>query len=271
VLLDHETGGVTIQAPDGTVLVDGIYPHAGRRFTEAEKLRAKNGSIWTGTFLTSAMPPAMDVSETADGVQVRVRGKYPRPGMPDQSLDGEYRLLVRSDGTIEVSYEYVPTRASGTWLEAGLSLVLPATASEFRWIGQGPFAGYPGKDALNEFGLYHLSRADIRFQGNRRETDAALLTNAQGRGVMLSGDSMDVAVENLPETTVLSQNALISGRGNKGSAPDSPLKADTTKIISGKFTLLPLGTAWPATLTHWFGQPSTPVAVQHPFYRSYDQ
>ena len=172
------------------MLVDGIYPHAGRRFTEAEKLRAKNGSIWT-RHLPHQRDPARGGRQRNRrrcwcGSTANIRG----PDTPDQSLDGEYRLLVptRMERS-RFTYDHARIHASGTLLEAGLSTrAAQPAASEFRWIGQGPYAGYPGKDALNEFGLYHLSRADIRFQGNRRETDVALLTNSRGQGVLLQGE-----------------------------------------------------------------------------------
>jgi beta-galactosidase len=180
-------------------------------------------------------------------------------------------LLVTPAGTIDVAYDYTPVGATGTFIEAGVSLLLPAASSEFRWAGQGPFAGYPGKDRLNEFGLHHLSRDDIRFQGNRRAVDLALLTGSTGEGVLLSLNAADVAVENTLDGIVLSHNVLLAGRGNKGSGPDKSIRADETKQIAGKFTLLPLGPDWPAPLTRWFGQPGQTVPVQRPFLRSYDQ
>ena len=132
----------------------------------------------------------------------------------------------------------------------------------FAGLARGPYAGYPGKDALNEFGLYHLSRADLRFQGNRRGTDVALLTNSLGQGVLLQGNDRWMSPSKIfTETTVLSQNdADGSGRGNKGSAPETrsdqggPQSKPFRKIYPG-FTP-PSKPAWPGTLTRWFGQPS---------------
>lgn len=36
---------------------------------------------------------------------------------------------------------------------------------EFRWIGRGPYAGYPGKERLSDFGLWHLNHEDLYFRG----------------------------------------------------------------------------------------------------------
>jgi beta-galactosidase len=271
VRLNRQSGALSLRDRHGRVLAEGLFPHVGRKFTMAEEVRARTTPIWKGSFLQNPAAPQVEVTPTPEGVRLTVRGKYPRNDLPDQFLDGEYSLLITRSGVIEVTYDYAPIKATGTFLEAGLSLVVPAGASEFRWIGQGPFAGYPGKDRLNEFGLHHLNREDIRFQGNRREVELAVLTNPAGAGLAVAGDRMDLAVENTADGIILSQNALLSGRGNKGSNPDAPLRADSIKRISGKFTLLPLDADWLPQLTQWFGQPSEPADLQHPFYQSYDQ
>jgi beta-galactosidase len=155
--------------------------------------------------------------------------------------------------------------------EAGLTVSAPAGAGEFRWIGQGPHAGYPGKDVLNEFGLFHLNRADLRFQGNRRGTELALLTGAGGAGFALAMAPGDVAVERDGERTLLSHNALIGSLGNKGTTPEVTHHAETTSRIAGAFVLVPLTHRWPAALVRWFGKPAAAQDVYRPFFHSYDQ
>jgi beta-galactosidase len=123
---------------------------------------------------------------------------------------------------------------------------------------------------LNEFGLWHLNRADLNFSGNRRQVELAVLTNPAGAGVLLGGTGMDVAVERVGEDTIFSHNAVLSGRGTKFVGPDDVIKAETAPRIAGRFTLLPLAAAWPAPLTAWFGAPTAAKPFQ-PYYHSYDQ
>lgn len=209
--------------------------------------------------------------ELAEGIALRVRGRYARPDVPKQSLEGELRLLVHLNGSIEADYDHTPVNGQGMLLEAGLSLVVPTAATEFRWLGAGPFAGYPGKDVLNEFGLYHLNRADLNFQGNRRSVELALLTSPTGMGVALGGTAMDVSVERVSDDTVFSHNAVLSGRGTKFVEPDTAIKAEAARRIAGHFTLLPLAANWPTPLTEWFGPASSTVKIFQPSYHSYDQ
>jgi beta-galactosidase len=189
----------------------------------------------------------------------------------EQGLAGSYTLEIDSKGAIAVSYAYRPLAPGAIVSEAGLSLVAPAGMAEFRWVGQGPYAGYPGKDQLNEFGIYHLNRADIRFQGNRRQTELAVLSDASGAGFALALPAADVAVERHGARTLLSHNAVIGGLGNKGTQPETVIALDKVGEISGRFVLLPLAGAWPQSLQGWVGAPGAAGEVLRPFWHSYDQ
>jgi len=271
VTVARPSGVLTIRDRAGRALVEGIYPHPGRLMTMAEERSARSNGTWRTPTLTKLEAPEIEVTRQGSNVRLSVRGRYPRPEAAEQSFVGGYQAEIRPNGAIDVSYEFAPTNAKGTLTEAGLSVVLPQGMSEFRWIGQGPYNGYPGKDRLNEFGLFHLNREDLRFQGNRRGTELALLTTPDGAGVALASVAADVAVEREGERTLLSHNAVISGLGNKGVAPETTVDSSKTERVAGSFTLVPLDGAWPAALTRWFGKPSAAREVFRPFYHSYDQ
>ena len=270
VTLIRATGEITLRDPAGGILATGPFPHIGRRFTEGEFVRAKKEQTWTGALLRDATALETSAVRTPEGITLRIRGHYPRPDAPEQAFEGEMKLLVKPNGVIEVAYDYRPVNGRGLLLEAGVSLVVPAVATEFQWFGAGPYAGYPGKDALNEFGRHHLNRADLNFSGNRRAVEVALLTNPAGAGLALGGEAMEVAVERVAEGTILSHNAVVSGRGTKFVGPDDFIKAEAGPAITGSFTLLPLATIWPARLTSWFGTPAAAQPFQ-PYFHSYDQ
>ncbi|KQV90206.1 hypothetical protein ASD15_23030 [Massilia sp. Root351] len=307
--VQRSSGALTIRDHEGKVLVDGIYPHSGRKPLMAEALRAKLSGLWLKSTLTRLENAVIKVQKRDGKVLLAVSGEYPLPPdgkdapaaarspsqpfddlVPDapgaaqaaaapahargavrDTLRGGYQLDIAANGAITVSYAFRPAAASGLLSEAGLSVVAPAGVEEFRWIGQGPYAGYPGKDMLNEFGQYHLNRADQRFQGNRRGTELALLSETRGAGFAVAMQPGDVAVERDGERTLLSHNALVGGLGNKGTAPEVTYLAENSPQIAGSFTLVPLGTRWPAALVRWFGAPAPAKAVFKPFFHSYDQ
>ena len=297
------SGQLNIRDHAGKVLVAGLYPHTGRKPTMAEALRSKTSPLWLSTMLETLEQAIVRVERRDGKVVLNVSGQYSLqdasavqaaalqvaapsaiaddlvqgaakaalPGNGSGGLEGGYQLEIAADGSIAVSYDFVPVRAVGRLSEAGFTVMAPAGVDEFRWIGKGPFAGYPGKDRLNEFGIYHLNRADLRFQGNRRETELALLTTGGGAGFAMITPAADVALERSGERTLLSHNALLGGPGNKGTSPEVSFDAGKVAHIAGAFTLLPVPGAWPPALARWFGKPAPAREVLRPFYHSYDQ
>jgi beta-galactosidase len=304
--LQRATGELVIRDAAGRVLVAGIHPHSGRKPTMAEALGSTKSGLWLSSTLTRLQDAAVKVQKGDGKVHIAVSGHYPlqdaaamlaaapqvatratiaddlmqgagvaktaRPGAASgEGLRGGYELEICANGVIAVSYQFAPFNAQGALSEAGLSVEAPAGMDEFRWIGQGPYAGYPGKDRLSEFGLHHLNREDLRFQGNRRGTEVALLTTAGGAGFAFSSAAADIAVERDGDRTLLSHNALIGGLGNKGTSSENTLSLNKTLNSAGAFTLAPVGAAWPSALTRWFGKPVAAKDVFKPFYHSYDQ
>ena len=265
------TGDLTIRDRAGQVIVAGIVPHTGRKPTMAEALSTKDTGLWAMSTLRKLEAPEVKVERTDGKVKLAVTGRYPRPDAPEQAMVGGYELELADSGAMTVRYNFTPEHAKGMLSEVGLSILVPKGFDEFRWLGQGPYAGYPGKDKLNEFGLFQLHRDDLRFQGNRRGTELALLTTATGNGFLLSTPAADVAVERDGDGIVLSHNALIGGLGNKGTRPETTLKLDAVQHVAGKFTLLLVQPAWPDPLARWFGHPARASDVFRPFYHSYDQ
>lgn len=299
LIVSRSTGELTIHDRAGHLLVAGIYPHSGRKLTMAEERSVGRAGTWLSSTLTKLDAPEIKVTQEGPNVRLAVAGTYPHSkpreekkpekktddpllnqesqqnqpqAIGNESFVGGYQAECAPSGAITISYDYAPTNAKGHFSEAGLSIVLPPELTEFRWIGQGVYPGYPGKDQLNEFGIFHLNREDLRFQGNRRKTELALLTASAGAGVaIITATDADVAVERDGDKTLLSHNAIISGLGNKGAPPETSIDADKTAHSAGSFTLIPFEDTWPAALTRWFGKPAAASEVFRPYYHSYDQ
>jgi beta-galactosidase len=277
--LDRHSGECTLVDASGAPLISAIGPHAGRvlLINDLGKQREGETTNWTGELLRKVNGLKTSAQKTSDGVLVSVSGSYPRPGFPEEAVEGEYRLLFKNSGAAEVTYNYVPVRATGSFVEGGLAVAVPSAQSEFRWLGQGPYAGYPGKDRLNEFGLFHLNREDQYFPGNRRAVELAFLAKPTGAGVLIAGKNMTVSVDYKAEETMFSHIGLLPSKANETSAKEenvtnkSSVEAKSVKSIAGKFTLLPLNPDWPAVLNNWFGAPATPAVLRKRYIHSYDQ
>ncbi len=268
-------GELIIRDRDGRTLVSGIYPHPGRMRLMVERRGGDESrfGFWPFAKLTQLQNHEIKATRQGASVRLSVSGRYPRPNDPEQALLGGYEVEIAPNGVLTISYRYQPSGAAdGNFAEAGLSVAVPRELSEFRWVGAGPYSGYPGKDRLNEFGLFHLNREDLHFHGNRRQTELALLTSAEGVGMALVTSAADVCVERDQDQTLLSHNAVISSPGNKtgGNPPEKMVEVRETPEIAGTFTLVLLGESWPEALVKRFGRPAPAKEVFRPFFHSYD-
>lgn len=281
VTVDRASGHASLADASGRTIVADFGPNAGHHPTTNDfaQNKQREPSLWHCGLLRDAKDVKTDARKVADGVvEVTVAGTYARPNKPTESLRGGYALRVTRGGAIDVAYDYAPVNATGEMLEAGFAMALPPAQSEFRWLGQGPYAAYAGKDRLDEYGFFHLNRDDLYFPGNRRGVELAAMANPSGAGLLLAGGvDMTIDLENVDGATLLSHLAVVpgakggdEGKGD-GASVSSRIKASSVKRIAGTFTLLPLGAEWPKGLAGWIGSPAERVEVRRPFLRSYDR
>jgi beta-galactosidase len=282
--LDRRTGRTRARRSQRRNAVLRARAAHGRKLTinDLGKRREGVATHWAGELLDEVAGLKTSAEKVADGIVLKVGGRFPRPGVPDQAVEGECELQARPSGAIKVSYRYVPVNAKDAMVEAGLALAVPAALSQFRWLGQGPYAGYPGKDRLNEYGVFHLNRDDLYFPGNRRGVELALLATPRGQGLLLATDESTVSVEHRGEFTLFSHLIPAPTKSSKGSSKEgkdagenvdnkAEFSASSVKAISGRFVLVPLSADWPTPLRRWFGSPTETVEAKRPFLRVYDQ
>lgn len=273
-LLDKKSGDVRIQNPlTKQILLEGPFARVGRKSTMTmfvmrgkDTLSGKND--WYPATLKSLEASVNSVSDNS----VLCNYKYERSDKKGQFIEGSVKYSFANNGLIDVIYNFAPVNATGFFLEAGISFQVPATYTEMRWIGDGPYASYPGKSMLDEYGFYHLNSEDLYFQGNRSHVQLMMFTDKNGNGFAINCKDANICVERTPEGILVSHNALVSGRYNKGNMPDVIYNASKVKTITGSFSIIPVnGNKTPMMLLNMFGKLSNKVVAFKPFYHSYDE
>ncbi|MEI7420468.1 MAG: glycoside hydrolase family 2 TIM barrel-domain containing protein [Prolixibacteraceae bacterium] len=275
---DVRTGMIQLINSNGKPLIlEGPFARVGRKaglcsLVDKGKVSAdslKTGSLepWDPYVLKN---PKVRI-ENISPAQIKAYYSYERVGSDGEFINGTVDFQVSEAGFIEVSYDFKPSNAKGIFLETGISFLVPKIFTEFRWVGQGPYPSYPGKESLDEFGLYHLNSSDINFQGNRSGIQIAVITDKSGNGFALLGDKINLELEKTSDGLLISHNADLSGRYNKKTLPEKLIMARDVKQISGRFALIPITNNWPSVLTQLFGKPNSAVIPFTPFYHSYDQ
>jgi len=262
------------------LIVGGLYARTGRLGTINDKtVRDKDfpetmDYPWDPHLLTAA--GITQIKETQTDKEYRLSGtaKFLKgERFPGQSVEGDITYKVESDGILTVNYDLVPENTTGILLEAGISFKLSKEISDFIWLGDGPFASYPDKHLLNDFGVHYLKKGDLNFNGNRANVEIAVLTDIDGNGIAVIGDCSNISVELIKGNIIVSHNALLSGVGNKKSKaiPEYLVDAAQTKQIRGSFQIVPLeANHWPKKLIEIIGNPDKSKKAYTPFYSSYD-
>lgn len=264
------TGDVTLKNGNNALLfASGPYGRVGRKKTmssAANEKRLTKGALWTPYLMKGSSIKSL--TSSANGFTLSY--DYLPDSAKNRCLQGSVAYDFSRPGAITIEYDLIP-HGAGKAPEAGISFQLPPELSEFRWIGRGPYAAYPGKSKLDEFGFYHLNANDLYFPGNRQDVELAVFSDGKGNGFVLIANRSDVAVERSAQGVVLSLNAIVSGRFNKFGLPEKLYDLQEIKKIAGKFTIIPFQGKWPATINQYFGTTDSKIKPFQPFFNSYDQ
>lgn len=269
-----DNGGVQLKNKNGELLLsEGPYARVGRKNTIAQDAttsskRSKMLHTISSKFLLSK--PECQV-KTFNEKQLLVNYTYSLDSTKQKTISGDVAYNFSDNGQINVDYRLTP-KGKEEAVEAGLSFVIPASYTQFRWAGKGPYASYPGKEKLSEFGVYQLDSNDLYFAGNRQNVECAVFTNAKGDGFALIAKNANIAVERTAAGIIVSHNAHLSGMFNKYEWPENLFSLTNGKEIKGNFTIVPFTSAtWPSVLKELFGDSNKTVKAFQPFYNSYDQ
>lgn len=267
-------GTVQLKTKDGNpIIAGGPFARVGRKPSMAQDATTSSKrskvlhTIWNPFLLSN---PITQVKQF-DAKQLVVNYQYKPDSIKERTLVGDIAYSFTDSGYININYSLEPASKEEA-VEAGLSFLIPSTFTEFRWVGKGPYAAYPGKERQSEFGIHHLNSSDLYFSGNRQNVDVAVFIDAQGNGFALIANKANIAVERTNEGIIVSHNAHVSGAFNKYEWPEDLFPFKEGKVISGNFSILPFtSNTFPTVLQQIFGDSKKMAKSFQPFYNSYDQ
>lgn len=227
--------------------------------------------IQCGPLVRAGRKPTLAEQVTQKG---RLPQKYLLP-LSNDSVKADVRRQPIAGGE-EISFTLTPDTANVFRAELGMAFLLAEGIDRVQWIGQGPYASYPGRHQACRYGLWAKHKDDLYFEGNHGGVDAALLTDANGRGVLIAGDSLDINFEQTDRGIVVTVNAAVAGLGPKFAKTAFPTQQGGKPIapgepVSGHFSIFPLkGGDMPQEVKRLFNAPSHVPQPLHPFASQYD-
>ena len=155
--------------------------------------------------------------------------------------------------------------------ELGIAFLLDQRIDRVQWIGQGPLPSYPGRRQANRYGFWAKQQGDLYFEGNRMGVDAALLTDRQGKGLLIVMNQGNVNFEQTDRGIVVSVNAAVAGQGPKFARTAFPVTAREVGTVNTDFYVYSVNAAdMPSILRTLFAQPQAVPAPFSPFLTQYD-
>lgn len=139
------------------------------------------------------------------------------------------------EGGEEIRFTLTPDTTDVFRSELGLAYLLDPGIDRVQWIGYGPFASYPGRHLANRYGLWAKHMDDLYFEGNHSGIDAALLTDKEGNGILITGDSLSLNFEQTDRGIVVTVNAAVSGQGPKFAKTHFPGWQNGDKPVGATF------------------------------------
>ena len=220
-----------------TLMQEGPMVRVGRKVTLAEKLKVGDSRI----------------------------EKYLQP------LDNPYvKAEVQTshdDTATKVTYTLTPDTTDTFLSELGVAFLLDASIDRVQWVGQGPFASYPGRYQANRYGIWSKHMDDLYFEGNRMGVDAALFSDKDGNGLLVTGNNLNLNFEQTDRGIVMTVNCAVSGEGPKFARTAFPVISKQVGTVSGEFRLYRLtADSWPTL----FASPQTVPTPFRPFETQYD-
>ena len=180
----------------------------------------------------------------------------------------ESRLI---EGGEEVSFTLMPDTADVFRSELGLAYLLDSSIDRVQWVGDGPFASYPGRHQANRYGFWAKHKDDLYFEGNHSGIDAAFLSDKDGNGILISGDSLSLNFEQTDRGIVLTVNAAVSGQGPKFAKTHFPGWQKGDKPVSATFRSYQIKAGeLPDVIRRLFIPACKVPAPLHPFETQYD-
>ncbi len=174
-------------------------------------------------------------------------------------------------GALKVSYTLTPDTTDTFLSELGVAYLLNPRFDRVQWIGQGPFASYPGRRQANRYGFWAKQMDDLYFEGNRMGVDAALFTDAEGNGLLVVGDSLNLNFEQTDRGIVMTVNAAVSGQGPKFARTAFPVVSKRVGTLSGEFRLYSIRAGQvPEVVGKMFARPADVPPAFRPFRTQYD-
>lgn len=237
-----------------------IMLRVGRKKGLAEKIQARNS---VGNYL---IRPVWGEKTTLKDTVIQ----YVSYNNPEFAGRGAIRYYKQEKGGLHIEASVTPEGDNRLLLEAGFTFLLDKDIRYFQWIGNGPYATYPGKSSANSYGCHSMAAGDLYFEGNRMGIDALLCTDINGKGILFICNDGMINLEETDSGVTVSFNDEVSGICGKLRKTAFPIYSEDIESIDISVTMCAFDLdSCTETVRNLFSDPSS-IIINNPFMTQYD-
>lgn len=228
----------------------GALVRAGRKVTMAERITEK------GKYQTKYIVPIVNGEAKGELLNIKT----------------DIQTATNAHGGIHIDGTLTNDTADCFISELGLAYLLDSNIDRAQWIGEGPYASYPGRRQANRYGVWALQKDDIYFEGNRMDVEACYLSDKDGNGIVIVADStMNINFEQTDRGIIVTVNAAVSGQGPKFARSAFKVWAYKSESRKCSFSMYRIKNGkLPEIANKLFSQPAYMVKPFKPFLTQYD-
>jgi len=242
------------------ILHDALMLRVGRPVTIGLDYRRKG--LWQPYLLKAS---DISVKKVKGGYNMTCR--WTTPEKSSSFFCGIIDITTDKLGTVDVSYSITPSNSvSDKVLDFGLTIAMPEQYTDVAWRGQGPFSHSADKKAYNNPGTWQLHKDDLRFWGNRGETQLmnVMSFNPQYPDISLTSDTHNLLLENINGMIHITDDIRVGDYGTKFVGPHTQ-DAKKTGNCKGRI-IIKVGAK--QIIKNFFGD-LTPASPENPYLESY--
>lgn len=206
VTFSKETGAMTHLVYNNKEMIkEGLQPNFWRGLTDNDVANRTSTRCATWRYAGEQKSlTAFDITPDIDGQSVLLTASYDMKEQ-DSKLAIDYRVF--GNGEIQVTMSFTPgSKPLPEIPRFGMRMVLPVEYDNMTWWGRGPHENYADRKSSAAVGLYNATVWEqyhpyVRPQetGNKCDVRWLTLTNAQGEGLLITGDEpLNTSAWNFP-------------------------------------------------------------------------
>jgi beta-galactosidase len=194
-----------------------------------------NSKLWNPIYLTNYKLHKSSYQTTKTGISIYQKREYQSALKKEQKIILELICQFSKSKNTYIKYKISSENCKAYIFNIGVGFKT-SKFKKINWLGKGPWASYPEKEDLANWGYHSIKAGDIYFGGNRKNVEQVeVMTNKSNFSII--SEASNISWDNFYDFGIISHNSKVSGLGTKNRLPITTIKMENLGVIRGEFII----------------------------------